>query len=142
MKITILAVGKLRESYWREAFAEYVKRMGKYTKIEINEVSDDEKILTQLTKYESAFVITCDVGGQNLSSENLGALFSEKLVSGKSHFVFIIGGAEGFGDNVRKKSDFSLSFSKMTFPHQMMRVILAEQLYRALDIINGGKYHK
>lgn len=159
MKITILAVGKIKEGYLRDAVAEYRKRLGKYCKLEIIEVADErtpdhagratedavrQKEGERLLKYfrEDAYVITLEIDGNQLSSE----AFSEKIemlgIQGKSHIIFVIGGSIGLGEEVLKRSDFSLSFSKMTFPHQLMRVVLLEQIYRAYRIINGEPYHK
>ncbi len=159
MRITIVCVGKLKESFYREAVGEYVKRLGKYCKPEIIEVPDErtpegagpvaeeqikaregKRILEKLR--EDAFVCTLEIGGRKLSSEGLAQWLEKLAVSGTSHIVFVIGGSLGLHEDVCKRADMSLSFSDMTFPHQLMRVILTEQIYRAFRIINGEPYHK
>ena len=159
MRITLVAVGKIKEKYLRDAVAEYVKRLGKYCKLEIIEVADEktqeraseteemavrskegERILKHVK--EDAYVITLEIQGKQISSEELADKIEELGVQGKSHVVFIIGGSIGLGMEVIKRSDYALSFSRMTFPHQLMRVILLEQIYRGFRIINGEPYHK
>ncbi|MCI7181411.1 MAG: 23S rRNA (pseudouridine(1915)-N(3))-methyltransferase RlmH [Schaedlerella sp.] len=159
MKITILTVGKIREKYLRDAIAEYTKRLSKYCKPEIIEVADEktpdnasetveENIRTKegerLLKYvrDDAYVITLEINGKQLSSEELAEKIEKLGVQGTSHIMFIIGGSIGLGKEVLARSDYALSFSKMTFPHQLMRVILLEQVYRSYRIINGEPYHK
>ena len=159
MKITILTVGKIKEKYLRDAIAEYTKRLSKYCKPEIIEVADEktpdnasetveENIRTKegerLLKYvrDDAYVITLEINGKQLSSEELAEKIEKLGVQGTSHIMFIIGGSIGLGKEVLARSDFALSFSKMTFPHQLMRVILLEQVYRSYRIINGEPYHK
>ncbi len=155
MKVTIIAVGKLKEKYLRDAAAEYIKRLGKYCKTEILEV-DDEQVPEQVRKAilqregerilrrikEPAFVIALEIGGEPLSSEELADKLENLTVRGVSHIVFVIGGSIGLGREVTGRADLSLSFSRMTFPHQLMRVILLEQIYRSFRIINGEPYHK
>lgn len=159
MKISIVCVGKLKESFYREAVDEYVKRLGRYCKPEIIEVPDEKtpegagpvmeeqikakegkRILEKLS--EDAFVCTLEIGGRKLSSEGLAQWLEKLTISGTSHIVFVIGGSLGLHEAVCKRSDMSLSFSDMTFPHQLMRVILTEQIYRVFRIINGEPYHK
>lgn len=159
MRITVLAVGKIKESYLREAVGEYVKRLGRYCKLDIIEVADEktpdlldggaaglvlqkegERLLKHVPK--GSYVITLELSGRQLTSENFAGKLSGLAVQGVSHIVFIIGGSLGLGKNILEKSDFSLSFSKMTYPHQLMRVILLEQIYRAYQILQGGPYHK
>ncbi len=159
MRITLVTVGKIKEKYLRDAVAEYVKRLGKYCKLEIIEVADEktqeraseteemavrskegERILKHVK--EDAYVITLEIQGKQISSEALADKIEELGVQGKSHVVFIIGGSIGLGMEVMKRSDYALSFSRMTFPHQLMRVILLEQIYRGFRIINGEPYHK
>ncbi|MGL4790122.1 MAG: 23S rRNA (pseudouridine(1915)-N(3))-methyltransferase RlmH [Anaerotignaceae bacterium] len=159
MKVSIICVGKLKEKYWVDAVNEYTKRLSKYIKLEIIELPDEKapenlsaaqgeqikekeglKILKAIK--EDAFVVTLEVLGKLLSSEELAELVDKKTVSGVSHFAFVIGGSLGLSDEVIKRSDFHLSFSKMTFPHQMMRVILLEQFYRAIKICKNEPYHK
>ncbi|HAR6105001.1 TPA: 23S rRNA (pseudouridine(1915)-N(3))-methyltransferase RlmH [Staphylococcus pseudintermedius] len=159
MKITILAVGKLKEKYWKLAIAEYTKRLGAYSKIEVVEVPDEKapetmsvKEIEQVKEKEGqrilskikpqSIVITLEIAGKMLSSEDLAKTLDQRMTQGASDFTFVIGGSHGLHDNVLKRSDFALSFSKMTFPHQMMRVILLEQVYRAFKIMRGEAYHK
>lgn len=159
MKIDIISVGKIKEGYFRDAISEYRKRLTKYCRIEIIEVADEKtiehassvqedlirkkegmRILKNIR--EDAYVIALSISGKKLDSLS----FSEKLnylgISGKSHIQFVIGGSLGLHTEVLKKADYELSFSDMTFPHQLMRVILLEQIYRCYRIINGEPYHK
>ena len=159
MKITVITVGKIKEKYLRDAIAEYSKRLSRYCKLEILEVADEktpdgaseiveenirekegERIL-KLIK-EDAYVITLEISGKMLTSEELADRIETLGIQGKSHLVFVIGGSIGLGREVLRRSDYALSFSKMTFPHQLMRVILLEQIYRSYRIINGEPYHK
>ena len=159
MKITILTVGKIKEKYLRDAIAEYSKRLSRYCKLEIIEVADEktpenasetvedairskegERLLKNVR--DGAFVITLEIGGKQLTSEELADKIDTLGVQGVSHIIFIIGGSIGLGREVLARSDYALSFSKMTFPHQLMRVILLEQVYRSYRIINGEPYHK
>ena len=159
MKITVITVGKIKEKYLKDAIAEYSKRLGKYCKLEIIEVADEktpdhasammenvirakeaERILKHVK--EDAYVITLEIDGTQLSSEELAEKIEKLGVQGISHIVFIIGGSIGLGEEVLQKSDYALSFSKMTFPHQLMRVILLEQIYRSYRIMSGEPYHK
>ena len=159
MKITILTVGKIKEKYLKDAIAEYSKRLSKYCKLEVIEVADEKtpenasesvenairsKEAERLMKYirEDAFVITLEIAGKLLSSEELADKINTLGIQGKSHIIFVIGGSIGLGEEILKQSDFALSFSKMTFPHQLMRVILLEQIYRSYRIISGEPYHK
>jgi len=159
MKITILAVGKLKEKYWKQAIAEYEKRLGAYSKIEMIEVPDEkapetmsDKEIEQvkakegqrlLTKIKpQAIVITLEIQGKMLSSEGLAKELQQRMTQGQSDFVFVIGGSNGLHQDVLNRSNYALSFSKMTFPHQMMRVVLIEQVYRAFKIMRGEAYHK
>ena len=159
MKITLITVGKIKEKYLRDAIAEYTKRLSKYCKLEIIEVADEktpdnasetveeqirikegERILKNVK--DDAYVITLEILGKQLTSEQLADKIDTLGIQGTSHIVFIIGGSIGLGQDVLKRSNYSLSFSKMTFPHQLMRVILLEQIYRSYRIINGEPYHK
>lgn len=159
MKITIVTVGKIKEKYLRDAIGEYSKRLSKYCKLEIVEVADEktpdnasdtmEKIIRdkeaeRILKYvrEDAYVITLEIGGKMLDSVEFSRKLENLGIQGKSHILFIIGGSIGLGEAVLKRSNFPLSFSKMTFPHQMMRVILLEQIYRGYRIMAGEPYHK
>lgn len=159
MKITVIAVGKIKEKYLKDAIAEYSKRLSKYCKLEIIEVADEktpdnaseviekairakeaERILKHVK--DDAFVITLEINGKQLSSEELADKIEKLGVEGTSHIIFIIGGSIGLGQEVLQNSNYALSFSKMTFPHQLMRVILLEQIYRSYRIVNGEPYHK
>ncbi|UXR86775.1 23S rRNA (pseudouridine(1915)-N(3))-methyltransferase RlmH [Staphylococcus felis] len=159
MKITIVAVGKLKEKYWKQAIAEYEKRLSAYTKIDIVEVPDEkapenmsEKEIEQVKAKEGerilakikpqSTVITLEIKGKMLGSEELAKELDQRMIQGVSDFTFIIGGSNGLHDTVLQRSNFALSFSKMTFPHQMMRVVLLEQIYRAFKINRGEAYHK
>lgn len=159
MKITVITVGKIKEKYLKDAIAEYSKRLSKYCKLEIVEVADEKtpenasevvedairtKEAERILKYvkEDAFIVTLEIAGKQLSSEELADKIDKLGVQGVSHIIFIIGGSIGLGKEVLAKSDYALSFSKMTFPHQLMRVILLEQIYRSYRIINGEPYHK
>lgn len=159
MKITIVSVGKIKESYYRGAIEEYSKRLSKYCKLEIIEVADEktkenaslaeenlvkekegERILKNLK--EDAYVIALSITGKKLDSVAFSKKLDNLFVSGKSHIQFVIGGSLGLHGDVLKRADYELSFSDMTFPHQLMRVILLEQIYRCYRIINGEPYHK
>ena len=159
MKITIITVGKIKEKYLKDAIAEYSKRLGKYCKLEIVEVADEKtpdnasevvedsirsKEAERILKYvkDDAYVVTLEINGKQLTSEELADKIEKLGVQGTSHITFIIGGSIGLGKEVLAKSNYALSFSKMTFPHQLMRVILLEQVYRSYRIINGEPYHK
>lgn len=159
MKIILITVGKIKEKYLRDAISEYGKRLSRYCKLEIVEVADektpdkaseamDENIRAKegerILKYirDDMYVITLEIGGKMLSSEEFARKIETLGVQGKSSIAFVIGGSIGLGKEVLKRSDYALSFSKMTFPHQLMRVILLEQVYRAYRIINGEPYHK
>ncbi|WP_053020148.1 23S rRNA (pseudouridine(1915)-N(3))-methyltransferase RlmH [Staphylococcus haemolyticus] len=159
MKITILAVGKLKEKYWKQAISEYEKRLSAYSKIEIIEVPDEkapenmsDKEIEQVKEKEGqrllakikpqATVITLEIQGKMLSSEGLAEEMQRRMTQGQSDFVFVIGGSNGLHEDVLQRSNYALSFSKMTFPHQMMRVVFIEQVYRAFKIMRGEAYHK
>lgn len=159
MKITILTVGKIKEKYLRDAIAEYTKRLSKYCKLDMIEVADEKTVENASTVVEDgirekegerllkqirpdAFVVTLEINGRQLTSEELADKIEGLGVSGISHIVFIIGGSIGLSKGVLSRADFALSFSKMTFPHQLMRVILLEQIYRSYRIIQGEPYHK
>jgi len=147
--IKIICVGKIKEKFFKDAIIEYEKRLSKYTKLEIIEVKDEsigdilEKEKENIMKYigEKDYIITLEIEGKMLSSVD----FSEKIdttLSINPNITFIIGGSYGLSENIKKISDYSLSFSKMTFPHQLFRIILLEQIYRSFRIINNESYHK
>lgn len=159
MKITLITVGKIKEKYLKDAIAEYSKRLSKYCKLEIVEVADEktpdqasENVERQIRQKEGerilryvkddAYVFTLEIGGTMLDSVAFAKKMENLGIQGKSHLIFIIGGSIGLGEEVLRRSDYALSFSKMTFPHQLMRVILLEQVYRGYRIIEGAPYHK
>jgi 23S rRNA (pseudouridine1915-N3)-methyltransferase len=149
MNIRILCVGTLKEKYWKEAVAEYSKRLGAYCTLSVEEVRESpvedvqeegERILKKIKPDE--VVITLEIQGIPRSSQELSSDLDALALAGKSNIVFVIGGSTGLSPAVTNRSDRSLSFSKMTFPHQMMRVILLEQIYRSFKISRNEKYHK
>mgnify|MGYP002509458604 CR=1 FL=1 len=159
MKITVITVGKLKERFFREAVSEYEKRLGRYCRLEIRETADEktpdgaseterEQILQKegerIAKLlpDNAYVVTLEIEGQRFSSESFAGEISRLGVNGVGHIVFVIGGSLGLHNSIKKRADLAASFSDMTFPHQLMRVILLEQIYRAFRIINGEPYHK
>ena len=159
MKITILTVGKIKEKYLRDAIAEYSKRLSRYAKLEIIEVADEKtpdnasetvetniknKEAERLLKYirDDAYLITLEIKGKQLTSEELAQKIDTLGVQGTSHIIFVIGGSLGLSESVLKRADYKLSFSRMTFPHQLMQMILLEQIYRSYRIMNHEPYHK
>lgn len=159
MKITLITVGKLKEKFFRDAVDEYAKRLNRYCRLEIREAADEktpekasevqreqilqkegERILKLIP--EDAFAVTLEIEGRRLSSEAFAEEIGRLAVGGTSHIVFVIGGSLGLHNIIKERSDLAVSFSDMTFPHQLMRVILLEQIYRAYRIINGEPYHK
>lgn len=158
MRITILAVGKIKEKYLRDGIAEFVKRLGPFCRLEIKELDEErmpddpsaaqkeqalaregERLLKQIPQGSRVFVL--DVIGKQQSSEELAETFSSLAVDGDSSLTFIIGGAFGLSEDVRKAAHVRISFSKMTFTHQMIRLLLVEQIYRAFKIWRGEPYH-
>ena len=159
MNIRIIAIGKLKEKYWKDAIAEYSKRLGAYCNLEIVELKESllranasaadeeavklaegQEILSRIRK--SDYVITLEIKGKGLSSEQLAEKINLLGIEGHSDIVFVIGGSLGLSQEVSKRADFKLSFSAMTFPHQMMRVVLLEQIYRSFKINRNEAYHK
>ena len=146
MNITILCVGKLKEKYWTEASAEYRKRLSRYCTVTVEELKEEnpeaegQNILKRLKK--DTFVITLEIQGKALNSEELSSKLQELGLEGKSDITFVIGGSDGLSEEVSRRSDFKLSFSRMTFPHQMIRIFLLEQIYRSFKIMKGETYHK
>ncbi len=149
MNITLICIGSLKEKYWKDAQGEYLKRLTRFAKVNILELpesrTDDvheesSRILSRIPK--GSTVIALDIGGKRLSSEGLAEKLSSLALSGKPDVCFVIGGSNGFDDTVRSAADMRLSFSDFTFPHQLMRIILLEQVYRAFKINAGEKYHK
>ena len=159
MKITLLTVGKIKEKFLRDAIAEYSKRLSKYCKLEIIEVADEktpdhasevveksirDKEGERLMRYirDDDYVITLEIGGKMLDSVAFSRQLENLGVRGQSHISFVMGRSFGLCDALVKRSDYALSFSKMTFPHQLMRVILLEQIYRSYRIMTNQPYHK
>lgn len=159
MNISIICIGKLKEKYWTGAVEEYSKRLKSYCSLDITELkeyrlpdkagpaeelavkeAEGEEILKRIK--DNMYVITLEVNGKMLSSEKLAEKIETLAINGNSNIAFVIGGSLGLGSNVSRRADFKLSFSEMTFPHQMMRVILLEQIYRSFKIIRGETYHK
>ena len=159
MKIKIISVGKLKERYWQEASAEYMKRLSAYCDPEIIEIRESQLRANSSSADEEAVrieegreilkrirpedhVITLEIKGKSLDSEELARKLDNLGISGRSSVAFVIGGSLGLSREVSGRADMKLSFSAMTFPHQMMRVILLEQIYRSFRIIRGETYHK
>ena len=159
MKITLVTVGKIKEKFYSDAIAEYSKRLGRYCKLSIVQIGDEktpdsmsekeerqikekegERILASLR--DGAYVVALAIEGEMLSSLKLAEKIDRLAVGGTSHIVFVIGGSLGLSEEVLKRADYQLSFSAMTFPHQLMRVILLEQVYRGFRILSGEPYHK
>ena len=157
--IRVLCVGKIREGHFSRACAEYVKRLSRYTQLDIAEVAEEKApenlsaaLREQVKRQESArlcdklheadFVVALTPGGAELSSEELANKIAQWQTNGKSRIAFLVGGSLGLSDEALATANFRLSFSKMTFPHQLFRVMLLEQIYRAFRIINNEPYHK
>ncbi len=143
-KIYFVVVGKIKESFYREAVAEYVKRLSRFARVEIKELAegvDPEAEADDILRNIRGYSIALAVEGEKQSSEQLAKRIARLTDAGKE-LTFIIGSSCGLSDRVKKAADYKLSFSDMTFPHQLMRVILAEQVYRAFMINAGSTYHK
>lgn len=159
MNISVICIGKLKETYWNDAVKEYTKRLGKYCKLDIDELKESrlpdkassaeeeavkeaegKTILSRIKKND--FVIALEIKGKALTSEQLAEKMETLAMEGHGRVVFIIGGSLGLSPEVLKRADYKLSFSEMTFPHQMMRVILLEQIYRSFKIRKRETYHK
>ena len=149
--IKIITVGKLKEKYFKDAVDEYLKRLSKYTKIDLIEVPDEnyditktlEKEKDSILKYisEKDYIITMEIEGRELTSVELSKKINDTLIQ-HSDIAFIIGGSYGLHEDIKKISNYALSFSKMTFPHQLFRIMLLEQIYRSYKILNNETYHK
>ena len=159
MKITVLAVGKVKEKFYVQAIAEYAKRLGRYCTLEIVEVADEktpdgagqalcrkiletegERLLSHVR--DGMYLIALAIDGREQDSEELAKQMEELTLRGESHLAFVIGGSLGLSQQVLKRARERWSFSRLTFPHQLMRVILLEQIYRGFRIIHGEPYHK
>ena len=159
MNIQIICIGKLKEKYWTDAIKEYSKRLSRFCNLEITELkesllpanasaADEEKVKAEEGKEilkaikDGTYVITLEINGKALTSEELASKIDDLGIMGRSSVAFVIGGSLGLSPEVSRRADFKLSFSKMTFPHQMMRVILLEQIYRSFKINRHEAYHK
>lgn len=159
MNIQIICIGKLKERYWTEAVSEYAKRLSAYCSLEITELkearlpekagsAEEEKVKIEEGREilkavkDGTYLITLEILGKPLTSTEMAKKMEDLPLAGKSHLTFVIGGSLGLSQEVSKRADFKLSFSNMTFPHQMMRVILLEQIYRAYKINRNETYHK
>ena len=159
MNIQIICIGKLKEKYWSEAISEYSKRLSRFCSLEIIELkearlpdkashAEEEAVKMEEGRSilkaikEGTYVITLEILGKQLTSPELAAKIENLSLEGKSNIAFVIGGSLGLSEEVSKRANFKLSFSKMTFPHQMMRVILLEQIYRSFKINRNETYHK
>lgn len=159
MKVTLISVGKLKEKYWKQAVEEYRKRISGYAKLELIEIPDEkepnnasakdieiikekeaEKILSKIK--DNQHVITLEIKGKAFTSEGLADEYQKWMNTGRSDVVFIIGGSNGLGGTVRKRSDQAISFGALTYPHQMMKVMLLEQIFRVNKIIRNETYHR
>jgi 23S rRNA (pseudouridine1915-N3)-methyltransferase len=159
MKLTIIAVGKLKEKYLKDGIAEYSKRLTRFCDLEIVEIEDEQvpenisaanalqvkrkeadKILKKVK--EGSVLVVLDIKGEKLDSEEFASKLNSFFISGNSHITFVIGGSLGLDDALIKKSNFKFSMSDLTFPHQLARLILLEQLFRCFKINNGETYHK
>ena len=159
MNIRIIAVGRIKEKYIQEGIKEFTKRLSRYCNLDIVEI-DDEKAPENLSEKEmiivkekegnkilgkipqNSYVVSLVIEGKQVSSEGLAEKIEDLMINGTNDITFVIGGSLGLHNDVINRSDFKLSFSKMTFPHQMMRLILLEQVYRGFRIIKGEPYHK
>ena len=159
MNINIVSVGKIKEKYIKEGINEYSKRLSRYAKLKIIEIPDEKapeklskkdmegvmeiegrKIISKIP--QNSFIISLEIEGKQISSEIMSKKIEEIMIGGNNDITFIIGGSLGLSDEVKKMSNFKLSFSKMTFPHQLMRLILLEQIYRSFRIMKNEPYHK
>lgn len=159
MHIQIIAVGKLKEKYWADGIAEYTKRLTPYAKLTITEIAE-EKAPERMSEAEEqqvkqkegeriaaalkpdSYVIAMAIDGQLWTSEELSGQLERRATYGQSHVTFLIGGSNGLSDEVLKRADAKLSFGRITYPHQLIRLVLVEQVYRAFKIMRGGVYHK
>ncbi|MBQ7505611.1 MAG: 23S rRNA (pseudouridine(1915)-N(3))-methyltransferase RlmH [Ruminococcus sp.] len=159
LTVNVICIGKIKEKYWTDAIAEYKKRLSAFCRFNIVELDEEKtyqnpnpsqieailnaegkRIISALGK--GSYLISMCVEGRMISSPELASKLEDISLGGKSSVDFIIGGSWGLSDEVKRRSDFKLSMSRMTFPHQMARVVLCEQIYRAFEINNNGKYHK
>ena len=158
MRIKVVCIGKLKEKYWQDACSEYLKRLSKYSKTSVEEVLE-EKIPNETASYieiakkaegerilkkvnPNDYVVLLEISGQQINSVQLANLLDDITIKGHSTIVFVIGGSYGVSEEVKKRANYKLSFSKLTFPHQMARIMVLEQIYRSFKINNNEKYHK
>ena len=156
MTITVIAVGKLKETFWKDACAEYLKRLTPYAKVTVKEIPDVDPakaggVPAVLEKEgagiisaipERSYVVLMAIKGKETASEALSSFIDDLAVNGTGHLTFIIGGSDGVSDSIRKRADYQMSFGPVTLPHNLARVVLLEQLYRAFKISRGEPYHK
>lgn len=159
MKVKLITVGKLKEKYLKDGIAEYSKRLGRFTKLELIELADEktpdnaspseniqimekeaDRIMAKIGDRD--FVIALAIEGKNQSSEDFSQLLQQKMLAGYSTLTFIIGGSLGLADRVKKRANHQMSFGRLTLPHQLMKLVLIEQIYRAFMIAEGSPYHK
>lgn len=147
LHVTLIACGKLKESYLKAAAAEYEKRLKGYVILDIKELADGPGPEAEASRIfqalpPGAYIITLEIEGREMSSEGFSQCIESLMTEGKSHICFVIGGSDGLDHSVTERADMHLSFSKMTFPHQLMRIVFLEQLYRVFRIMKGEPYHK
>lgn len=157
MKITVLCVGKLKETYYQQAQAEYVKMLSRFAQVQVVELADEPQAKGRAAEEKAreaegrrilekcpagGFLIACDPRGRQFSSEAFAARLSAVMTEGQGALVFAVGGSHGLSGEVREQANLLLSFSEMTMPHRLFRIVLLEQVYRAFKIMNGETYHK
>ncbi|MCR5746726.1 MAG: 23S rRNA (pseudouridine(1915)-N(3))-methyltransferase RlmH [Lachnospiraceae bacterium] len=147
MHVTLIACGRLKEAYLRDASKEYSKRLSSYITLDIKELDDGPDMASEAARMlrnikNDMYIITLEINGRQMTSEDFADTFKQLMNEGQSHICFIIGGSDGLDKSITDMADLHLSFSKMTFPHQLMRIIFLEQLYRAFKIIKNEPYHK
>ena len=140
--VDIICHGTIKEQYLRDAVSEYSKRLSAFCSLNIYEAKDDAGLLLLLDKHKKDYKIALCIEGKEIDSKTLAKMIGELPSNGYPGVALVIGGSDGMPESLKEKCDFRLSFSKMTFPHQLMRVILLEQIYRAFTILNNKKYHK
>lgn len=154
--VTIAAVGRIKERFYTDALAEYAKRLGRFCKFNVIETPESnirpksDKDIARINSEEGKYLLAAikgravvlDLKGNELTSPEFAGIISDTALSGISEITYVIGGSYGLSDEVRARADYRVSFGKITFPHQLMRVVLAEQIYRAFTIIEGSGYHK
>lgn len=146
LKITIFAVGKLKERFWKDAVAEYLKRLGGYAQVSVKEIPDSTKEKEAALLLEAlpdkGPVVLLDIAGREISSEELASKIDRYALEGDSSLAFVIGGSDGVTDEVKRRATERISFGPITLPHNLARVVLTEQIYRAFKISRGEPYHK